>query len=1609
MFHRVPTSLRAVLIVLGTVSAAFLSSQTARADDRDLLRDSAAEPLVFVIFDTSGSMYWSPKCTQEQFDAGVCDVLCPTGDCFVPANGDDPSSKFFQAKQALFEVMDSVTGVNFGFATYNQDDMFVRHKHWLYEVAETQPGGSPNNRLTLLDNDLWPEIFAEEVFGASWTCDEGGGDNDQGCWADGADIADMDDDWEIRRTQRLPKIGHTPYIVLDQFNADALSGDDGNLPWTDPWIETDGNGLGATTGNARIEGGVMVLTDRPDSGGRPGFRRRVDLTPLSRPDLGNRFVGWAEVSFDWETTFGVDPSDAIDIEVSDDGGSNWDDIGFINGISGVETGRFSADISPWISDRTMVRIRIGSAYGGPDEFFIVDNFQISSATTVYQRDPDDGQKYKLVHRPLLIRPDNGQPNVYGNDQYAVDVEIQRCTNDFNRCRSRLVDRETIWYDLLTDYVGWDFGAKRTPRSNGFFFQSRAGDAETSNTCSGWDGNDDTPSDEFQVSSINALLRWPTVPDPPPFRFDENGDGLKETRDFEIGDVIPLDWETGHKELIMSRLAPNRVLDPAADPDFRVATYLENRRQGSDEFLRLKDARMRPLVADGSTPLGNSLNDFRIWYNGCDQATCGATEKGWIDIAQQFDKDFNCRKKFIIVLTDGADTCPGTNPCDATRDLRSILGFKTYVVAFGVDGGGGGGTLACMATNGGTGDPIFPQDKDELVSELTNIFNEIKVQARSFAAASVPTVQNESSDRVFLSSFTPLPNKGLWPGRVDAFRKPMPLRDDGTPDFERGCETFGLQSACHLWDAAEEVVAQAPRETDLAASPPDFKIGEGIDKRRVLQGRRHLSDSVPTNMRLFVPPTNLADELDMWDAMGIDVTIGDATSEQAARDLVLDTIEHALVVKTARVPSQSDPDMDEDLDYVLGDIFHADPLIVGGPSNLLFFRENLNDYQTFSRENFWRRRLLVISANDGQVHFFDAGIRTDVLDSASGESFERFTDGTGRELFSYMPRMALPAVRHQATEDRHVYSMDGSPVVADVFIDPLHGGNNILASDRGWRTVLVGGMREGGDIMSSGQRPRGFNSGYYALDITQPDRMDDTDPSDPEEPFIPKPEGSVLPSCLRIDTITGEHEAGGSQPLSGPNNCKSPAGTDYPFPAELWTFLDQAPLSLGGPFFLDEENTDADADREGNDQRDLGDTWSVPVIGRIQICADTSCDPDTGADLEDRYVAIFGGGLDASNPLSSQAGSWLYMVDIETGKTIYKRQLDGAAPAGPTVLDTDRDGYFDFIYIGTTRGYFYKVDLTALDAAGDVPRLEDVTIDNTRLVGSPLLPGVTATVRRITDAAWEPFKIYDTGGRPIFLRATAFNVPDLDQFALAFGTGNRHNLWDESSVVNEHFITLIDENLTRLDSLRLPRVETDYTRLDFDQAAASGANLSNPSASRGTRGWIVELSSKEKVTSQAFILVGVMSFSTFSPDEKTDLDGDGDDDACSRSGVSRIFVVDAETADGFVDLDPDVAGVERFRNVGAFTTAPYIDQTSTKNPENEPGSGPSDKTTESALDAEQLALQEAIRQSLMRFFPEGCRYNRSYSMTINASRDDTTHERFATIPIAMCPVDWQQER
>ncbi len=128
-------------------------------------------------------------------------------------------------------------------------------------------------------------------------------------------------------------------------------------------------------------------------------------------------------------------------------------------------------------------------------------------------------------------------------------------------------------------------------------------------------------------------------------------------------------------------------------------------------------------------------------------------------------------------------------------------------------------------------------------------------------------------------------------------------------------------------------------------------------------------------------------------------------------------------------------------WVLGDIVHSTPVVVGAPSDFLIEES----YQNFRNNYSNRRKMVYVGANDGMMHAFDAT--------------------SGEERWAFVPEFALPAFEAMADSFYcHRYSCDQTVSVKDVLLGGV------------WRTVLLGGGREGG-------------ASIFALDITNPDSPD----------------------------------------------------------------------------------------------------------------------------------------------------------------------------------------------------------------------------------------------------------------------------------------------------------------------------------------------------------------------------------------------------------------------------------------------------------------------------------------------------------------------------------------
>ena len=1072
---------------------------------------------------------------------------------------------------------------------------------------------------------------------------------------------------------------------------------------------------------------------------------------------------------------------------------------------------------------------------------------------------------------------------------------------------------------------------------------------------------------------------------------------------DSGDVLTLDWRAsdGNKNEMLQRLAPNlRSQGLGATPDFGIGSYFTdattfpNGGSGVNSTHGLKNPGEIPLIACGNSPLGRAINDFRCWWNGSADNKCKGTRaytRGFESLALQFDPEWGCRRPYLLLISDGEDNSTAEAPNADVANLNSQAGIKTWAINLGDESACKSPNKLHSITNQGKGECVTAADPAQLESELRKLLGQIREETRAFASAAVPSVQATVEDKIFLTNFTPIdkdattfnPGAGaVWDGHVHSFLKPLPLKD-GRPDTTIKCSSkpADQQSQCHLWDAGEALVLQAPGPpaslptTDAARASVDVQLGTGLNERRVFYAQDKANGTSADRGRLFAQAvkgtTTDPVRRDLWRGLGLTFTQGDLTSEATAEGTANKVVVNTLWEKRANITQViNGVPTTKTINFVLGDIFHSNPLVVGSPINTRYFSENTGTkgdacedgdtgYRCFFEKHEKRRKMLVLAANDGMVHALDAG--------QWDKTKEKFDNGTGREVFAFVPRSVMTQVRdHVLSPTSRKWTVDGTLSVADVFIDPMHDGTPD-PDKREWRTVMVGGLREGGNS-------------YFALDVTQPDRFD----SAAAEDNVPKPVNTYVPSC----TV-----ANGSDKI-----LVSPDVDDCgraPFPALLWEFVDAA-RDVSGNVVYDSDGKPVLLDEGGllDTFVDLGETWSIPNIGRIKLCEGSDCSVGS-ADIKDKFVAVFGGGMDP-NKLERQ-GNYLYMVDIETGKVIYKRQLDGSAPSEPAAVDTDQDGYLDRIYVGTTKGFIYRVDLDN-ESTGEVPKLEQVQVMG--------MNDLTYTAFRVeeTDSAgeplWAPTKIFTTGGRPIYYRPSVIFVARLGRYALSFGTGDRQDLWSKTSLEGRFYVFVDDSE----EVATLPMVETAFQEILVTSADTAGADylLGRPV---GQRGWYLRLAVDERVITDSFALSGVTFFSSYQPDTcigtldpNTNVCTPPANNApklCAKTGRSRIFILNTTNANSLM------VGADNLRTkffmVSNFVTNPYIEQGATKNPASQSGGSNADQLN---------ATLTQVMNELKKLFPQNCRFA-NYRLDIKTISSDTGVVFIAPVPVCIVEKNWKE--
>ncbi len=449
-------------------------------------------------------------------------------------------------------------------------------------------------------------------------------------------------------------------------------------------------------------------------------------------------------------------------------------------------------------------------------------------------------------------------------------------------------------------------------------------------------------------------------------------------------------------------------------------------------------------ANNYTPLATALDTARAYFLDDDGVV-------------QDDLQKDCRHNYLILITDGGESCPlvpVTGPGSPGDKAAALLnapvndfgGVPTFVVA--LDGASlkpdERTVLADIAAKGsvsGTGTYYSASSLASLLSALNAIIGSILTEQYSFVNPVVPALRNQDNLMLLQASFKtppppdpvtglPDPNTPLWPGILAAY----PMDSQGQVTI-----TDQQISATPLWEAGALLANRASStrviKTVVGGSLVDFTKS-------------------PANPALQAALN-----------MTIDVD-GDSDVDNQDADKVIDT------VRGPTNPGNKG---------FLGDIFHSVPIVVGpptptyadrtfdpaNPTQLLSLSAAPDTFATFRSAKGTRQRLALVGANEGMLHAFNAG----TFDSLQG----KYNTGDGSEVWGFIPPQMLPNLQYLAVNQGHHYYVDASPRVADVWLDGVPndgtpGSADGVKATNEWHTVLVGGFRQGG-------------TGLYALDIT----------------------------------------------------------------------------------------------------------------------------------------------------------------------------------------------------------------------------------------------------------------------------------------------------------------------------------------------------------------------------------------------------------------------------------------------------------------------------------------------------------------------------------------------
>ncbi len=776
-----------------------------------------------------------------------------------------------------------------------------------------------------------------------------------------------------------------------------------------------------------------------------------------------------------------------------------------------------------------------------------------------------------------------------------------------------------------------------------------------------------------------------------------------------------------------------------------------------------------------------------------------------------------------------DIAKAMQDADTRPDLAGTQKVDVYTIGLATDPVAN----ALLAHTAANGNGIFRASwqAQELSDALVEAINDIIVKAQAFTAATVPASRATDGNNFFASYFRPDNTVAYWEGHLKLFEynakgevldKPVPPATTGLCALEdplapAQCKVGRLKVELNgYWDAAnvippaDEAVTNARKlyVSAYTTAPPSTTPATPASFTVAAMTAAHLGITVSGSALTTLISTYA-------NSTGI-------TTAEGLADAIVRYVRGCLF-------SSSTTCTDRGAGLKLWDIFHSNPIVVGPPnsgSHDLSYKEFVNRYAH-------RKRVIFAGSNGGFVHGFNTGEWDTTLTPAN------YNRGTGREEFGFMAWPARQQIKSLPTSTTSkLYLMDGSPQAADVWLYPTATSTTGTATNwNEWRTVLIGGMRQGGRSL-------------YALDVTNP--PDTANPSGVSG-------GPSYPGYL------WEFPCESTNTLCTGSGL--PSGRSYAnYMGQSWS----EPVVTKVKVRIDcTDTTTTTCPRY--------DRW-VAIFGAGY---DENADPNKPWSATPSATQY-----DSSNSSSTiREGRALFMVDIKSGNVLAMQRYDNSTSNGnpemkyaftatPSVFDLDFDGYADVVY--------------AADLGGNVWKwlIHDAVLDQ--------INGSTGTIlHNATGDNWPFFKIFTAGSCGT---AEGCTVPHYRSFFypptgamvdgtvwLALGSGERNNLPYIGTHAAEKNRYYVFEDKDPFEH-ELAAVTTGSRFTDVSPAtdfvnASSLTGSCNPPPSPAI-GFYLEGEQGEKFVTDSTIFFGVVLTSSYKPTTSTD--------PCTVGGESFLY-------------------------------------------------------------------------------------------------------------------------